>query len=142
MFSTEIYITQNTAAPRRQRRRYGYVITLDGRDYTRTGFGEVEGTYHHATLTAILEALDRFSANCQVTIHSEDAWVLKMLLNALPRWHENGYQTSKGDRIKDAELWEHLFDKQQYQKIEVVPGRHGYSSWLQSEMKRMEEGKG
>ena len=79
MYSVHIYIEQNTGTPRRQRRRYGYVITLDGRDYSRTGFGETDGTYHHATLTALTEALERFHANCRITVHANDPWVLDMI---------------------------------------------------------------
>ena len=139
MYSVHIYIEQNTGTPRRQRRRYGYVITLDGRDYSRTGFGETDGTYHHATLTALTEALERFHANCRITVHANDPWVLDMIGKRLSQWHENGYRTKAGAAVIDADLWEKLYRQTQYQKIEACCGKHSYSTWIVSEMKGMED---
>ena len=59
-------------------RKYGYVLeAMCGRrpPVTRVGFGSVEGTYHKCNLQALAEALEQFRKECEVCIHTKDAFV-------------------------------------------------------------------
>lgn len=83
-------------------------------------------------------ALDRLNRSCEVYIHTEDHFVLRMLENNLEKWAENNYMGSKGP-IKHAELWEEIYERIQGQEIYTEEGRHTYSQWLEDEMKRREK---
>lgn len=140
MYKAHIYIETDTKAPKKALIKYGYILSAEGSEHTRTAFGEVrDKTLHAAVLTAAVEALSRFTQSCEITIHTADAWIGHMYETALPAWAENGYRTKKGTEVSDRDLWEQLHGKTKGQKISFVIGSHEYSKWLISEMAR--EGK-
>ena len=48
--------------------------------------GKIEGTYHQAVLTALIEALERFRESCEVHVHTENEFILNMIDMNLEKW--------------------------------------------------------
>ena len=140
MYKVDIYLAQSTASLSKDERWHGYVVACikNGEEKTVNGFGHIFGTYHEASLRSLSDALDRLNRSCEVYIHTEDHFVLRMLENNLEKWAENNYMGSKGP-IKHAELWEEIYERIQGQEIYTEEGRHTYSQWLEDEMKRREK---
>lgn len=107
MRMTRIYIAIDSRSPRITKKNYGYVLECEvsGEARTREGFGTVTGTYHQATLTALIKALERFTQKCELHIHTEDMFVLNMMLKNLDAWEANGFTTSKGSPVANREEW-------------------------------------
>lgn len=144
MFKVNIYLAQDTASTSKYKRSHGFVIDYkkkNGEDETRQGFGETEETYHGATLICLLDAMELLTQPCEITVHSEDRFVLNMMKNNLEKWAETDFRNAKGDPLKHAELWEELWKiiAEKGHELEIESGHHAYSEWLESEMKRREK---
>ena len=118
MYKVDIYLAQSTASLSKDERWHGYVVACikNGEEKTVNGFGHIFGTYHEATLRSLSDALDRLNQSCEV----------------------NNYLNAKGEPIKHAELWEEVYVRTRGQLIVAEEGRHSYSEWLDTEMKRRE----
>ncbi len=140
MYKVDIYLAQSTASLSKDERWHGYVVACikNGEEKTVNGFGHIFGTYHEATLRSLSDALDRLNQSCEVHIHTEDRFVLNMLGAQLEKWAGNNYLNAKGEPIKHAELWEEVYVRTRGQLIVAEEGRHSYSEWLDTEMKRRE----
>lgn len=132
---TGIYIELSENDPREKNRSWGYVLEAPG-GWTKHETGECIGTMHGVTLQILIKALSRYHKPSQITIHAADEWILNMLQNQLPAWEQNGFRNAHGEAIKYQQEWEELAEKVKNHKITIEPGRHGYSVWLQDEMKR------
>lgn len=139
MFKTHIYLAVDSVTPRETVKKYAYILAMDGKRKTIGHHGSSKGTYHNVVLIAVLDALGRFTQNCEITIHSEDCYVLGMLQNNLDHWEENGYMTARGKPVRDADLWKQIQKYRKFQKILVEPGTHKYCEDLQKEMERRKE---
>ncbi len=133
-----IYIDTDNQIPRRQRHRYGYVVEAKG--HTVEGFGEAEETFSGTVLTALLAALGRIRATCELNICLRNCRVGADLVKNMPTWRKNGWKNVKGNDIKNKDLWEQVARRLEELKIMTVNfenlDRHAYSSWIQSEIKR------
>lgn len=101
-------------------RQYGYIIRPEGKDGYSEGFGAMEGTYQATVLTAITEALDRFTqtdrtgkpVRCDVIIHSPDKGVLHHAQNSMEKhWQFNGWKNARGEDIRNKRYWEGMYNK-------------------------------
>lgn len=143
MYKVKIYIMAEPANTRKSKNRYGFLLTCrsSGKEEVRIGGGEIEGTYHAATLQAINEALGRLRQSCEVSIHCEDRFVLNMMKHNLGRWAANGYRTSKGRPAANEDSWRECWRLTRGQKVIVIPGRHEKEDQIRREIKRIEEEK-
>ena len=94
-------------------RKYGYVLeAMCGRrpPVTRVGFGSVEGTYHKCNLQALAEALAQFRKECEVCIHTKDAFVAARILK-IDEMAAADFKDTKGKPIKNAQEWESICRK-------------------------------
>lgn len=85
----DIYITIDPLTPKRTKKRYAcfLVCTLkNGSEHKSEYFGEMTGTYHHVTLTAMVNALGKLNYKCDVYLHANNGYVLGYLKNFLPMW--------------------------------------------------------
>lgn len=144
MYEVEIYITTDSVSPRECERKYGYVLECqkNGNALTREGFGKITGTWNKATLKAITEAMERVNQSCQLTIHTENEYVLNMMDHNLSKWAGNGFATSRGKPVTNREEWIQLWEHAKKHIIRTAPGRHSYTGWILSEIGReMKDGK-
>ena len=142
MFEVHIYIGVNNASPRRARKHYAYVLEchLESGDIrTKEGFGEIDGTYHRATLKAIAEAMGRLNQPCEVYLHTENGFVRNMMERNLEHWAADGFVNSRGNLIANREEWVRIWGLMQDQLVFVELGKHPYSEWMEGKMKRREQ---
>lgn len=134
MYRTHIYITLSTDTPAVTDRKWAYLMTIEGHEKTASCSGNIRGSRHAATLTALASALDRYRQPAQITVHAEDAWVLHTMLDALEKWASGGWKTAKGEEIKDRALWEHVWNKTRYKKMLIKTECHAHTDALKEAM--------
>lgn len=137
---THIYTAVDSSEIRRGDRRYGYVITAEGREQKRQDIGIVDGTYHEASLKAVTEALDRFdpAIPCEIEIHCEDKFVTYHAEHSLEnKWQFCGWKNSRGKEIANRDLWQLLYNmiRIRHHRITFTGGKHKYSEYLRQAMK-------
>ena len=78
MFEVHLYIEVDSTAVRVSNKWFGYVLecSVHGEPKTREGFGEIEGTYHKAVLTAMVHGIERINRSCEVHVHTENTYIL------------------------------------------------------------------
>lgn len=135
-----IYIETENQIMRRQLHRYGYVISTmhKGQEVTVSGFGETDDTCKGTLVTAIAAAVQRLRGSCELHIHVRDGWIAQMV-RSLQEWAGKDFKRGSGEPVTHAETWAEIFARMQALQIEQVEtetGRHEYSSWIQSEIKR------
>lgn len=135
---THIYIATDGTSPKMGVKAYAYILEcrVAGEIKTRGGFGEVPATYHQAVLTAISAALERFRQPCEITIHTEDIFVLSMIEQNLDRWAENDFMTSKGMPVANRKEWKKIWNLSTEHLLLGEPGKHTYTDWLKMEIKK------
>lgn len=142
MWKVDIYIQTDNMAPKTFRRRYGYHMectTQTGKTHTREETGEIEGTLHQATLSAVNRAMERLNQSCIVHVYLEDRFVCNMFSSELDRWAANGWKTRKNGEIENREQWETLWKLTKGQLVRMVPGKHRYTDWLLIKMEEEEK---
>lgn len=73
-----------------------------------SGF-EKETTNNRMELTAVIMALKRLKAKCQVELYSDSAYVVNAIINGwLENWKNNNWIGSDKKQIKNIELWQEL----------------------------------
>ena len=133
-----IFIDTDNQIPRKQLHRYGYVIEAKG--HTVEGFGEAEETFSGTILTALLTALGRIRATCELKICLRKCRIGMDLAENLLKWQTNGWKRGSGQPVMNADLWKQVAECLENLQItdvkyENLP-RHEYSSWIQAEIKR------
>ena len=136
-----IYIDTENQIPRKQPHRYGYVIEAEGyEDRTVSGFGEADETFNGTVLTALLAALGRIRAKCELRICLRNSRIGRDLIVNMPKWRQNGWTCGSGRPVATAELWKKVDNRIRELKISNIVfenmDRHARSSWIQAEIKR------
>lgn len=102
-----------------------------------------ESTENAANLTALATALKRLKCNVKIRINTRCEHILNAEHNGwVDRWKDNGFRTSAGKEIKNAELWKEVTELLDNNEYEFVAGQHEYRTWMQEEIKRGEKRNG
>ncbi len=141
MFEVNIYIETSLKGPGIRKGWYAAVIEFQKRNgdtVTREDFVyEQETTYHKSVLCALIKALKRLNASCDITIYTDSEIIRNNVENNLHRWKENGFLTVKGEPIKNQEEWKELAKVISGHKVEFcITKRHFYSEWMRSEVEK------
>lgn len=141
MQEVHVYIYAEGMPMKESEKWFGYVLEcrVSGQSVTREGFGKVNATHNGAVLTAMVRAMGRLNRTCEVHLHAEDEFVLRMLENRLDVWAGNGFLTAKGKAVANQEEWMELWGLSQKQLILSEPGGHAYSGWLKEEIRKRKE---
>lgn len=137
MFRTHIYITLSNRSLAKAKRKFIYTITAEGRQGTVSGKGTVTGTANHVTLVALDEALSRYNANTEITIHAENTFVLSRI-GKVSEMEASGFLKKDGTPIEDDELWARVAIALKCQKATPKTGAHEYT---ERHLKEMEDGR-
>lgn len=136
----DIYIECSSTSPREMDRQYRYLLECRSHPgNTRSGGDRLTGTYNMASLTALIEAMERIVRPCVVYIHCRNEWMLNMLQHQLQGWTEKGFRNSKGKLITNAGLWQRIAELSRDQDLIGVSGKHEYSTWMKKEMEKGEQ---
>ena len=75
------------------------------------GLVNVMMTKYQAEITAIVDALDRFTRPAQITMHIDD-WIATNVRDGhLERWQGNGWMTTRGTTVENKDYWQRLYNK-------------------------------
>ena len=111
MYKVDLWVWTDSRSPKEDLKAYAYSIEmkrLSGEIYRKTGEDNISGTWNKATLTAIANALERFSANAEVTIHTENRWVLNMMEHNLMIWEGADFWKSSKEKVANEEEWRRI----------------------------------
>lgn len=119
-------------------------IRKNGEPETREISGiEENTTYNRTTLLAIVTALGRFNRSCEIEIVTSNHFIKNTVeCGNLSKWEENEWKTSKGEDIKNKELWQQFLQEMKKHKIAVTLWKnHAYSEILKMKMEGLHEKK-
>lgn len=89
----------------------------------------MDTTNQRMELLAVIEGLKALKRPCRVTVYSDSAY----LINGLEQkwyvnWRKNGWKNSKGEAVKNRDLWEQLLTEVERHQIylQKVKGHSGH----------------
>lgn len=108
MTEAHIYIDTKPRSPVKGAKKYAYILTAEiaGREQgTVPVTGEATATWHGATLTALADALGRFTRPCRIHIHTDNTCIRNCIAYRLEGWAQNNFLSAKGAEIANGGLW-------------------------------------
>ncbi|WP_268877880.1 RNase H family protein [Anaerosacchariphilus polymeriproducens] len=145
MYEVKIFIETTIKGPRIQEGWYAAVVEYkkkSGEVVTREIFEqEKETTYHRTTLLASIKALNLLNAECFVEIHTDSTFMINNVEHGnVDKWKVTGWVNSKGEEVKNKELWQQLAAHRNRHDIQFIKERRNeYSVWMHNEIKRLME---
>ena len=97
----------------------GWAVICD--EFTLSG-GLPHTTNNEMELTAALKALEK-AGNQKIVLYTDSCYVKNGITKWILNWKKNGWKTSKGELIKNRELWVQLDD---------VNGTHVTWKWVRA----------
>jgi ribonuclease HI len=103
------------------------IIQHGGDEDTRSGF-EPWTTNNRMELMAVIEALRILDESSVVTVVTDSRYVRDGISKWIHAWKKNGWRTSTGAQVKNAELWRSLDGEAKKRTVnwEWVPGHSGH----------------
>lgn len=86
---------------------WGVVLIYDEHEKELSG-GEAATTNNRMELMAAIEALEALKQTCEVTIYTDSTYVRKGITEWMPSWEKKGWKNSKGQPVKNQDLWMRL----------------------------------
>jgi len=80
--------------------------------------GENPTTNNRMELMAVIEALGSLKRRCDVIVHTDSQYVRLGITEWLPAWMQRGWKTASKKPVKNADLWQRLFDAAAKHQIE------------------------
>lgn len=127
MYKADVWIWTDSKGWKESPKRFHYSVECEQKGkvirrfgYTQDEAGEevaVSATGDRITLMGMVEALERFTQNAEVTIHCENYGVLSSIVHDLERWENNGFIGSQKKEIKNADLWRRIAAKTHMLKL-------------------------
>lgn len=140
MRRVNIYAECYTASFKKSRRAIGYVIEavdIEGNTVgTTEGWSVEETTWNEGILMAFIKALSRMTRPCELHLYTQNKVILDLIDNNLYTWTKNGFKNSKGDKVRNAQLWESFARESEGHEVLPEEGLHPYYHWMQDKLKR------
>ena len=96
---------------------WGAILLYEKKKKEKSG-GRANTTNNQMELTAAIEALKQLKEPCEVTIYSDSAYLINCFQqNWMEGWKSRNWHNSKGDEVKNKELWQELDDLVQKHSI-------------------------
>lgn len=118
MQQVDIYLYISSKAPSCSRAKYRYQLTCAG--HTLSGSGETGPiTGHRLAMTCAIEALKRMNKAAVITIHTNCRYLMTGHAY-MGSWQKNGWAKPGGAPLKNADLWEQIYNLQQPHAVKYV----------------------
>ena len=105
-----------------------------GETITLHDFTHVEANKETSETIALLMAFGHLQRPCDIELYSSTNLAASRLnTGVLHKWKENDWKNSRGDLIKNAELWDKLLEAFEKNVISLVNTRtdhHSYTRWM------------
>ena len=96
---------------------WGAIIRIEEEEIELSG-GEQDTTNQRMEMKAPIEALRALSGASRVEVYSDSAYLVNAFKQLwLERWQKNGWRTSKGEAVKNRDLWEELIQLTQHHQV-------------------------
>jgi ribonuclease HI len=82
--------------------------------------GEALTTNNRMELTAAIKALAILTRPCTIKLSTDSKYVMDGLTRWIHGWRKNGWRTADKKPVKNADLWQALFDAAQKHEIEWI----------------------
>ncbi len=93
------------------------LVVLNDEEIELSG-GELNTTNQRMEMKASLEALQALSRPSRVEVYSDSAYLVNAFNQGwIKNWRKNGWQTVKGDPVKNRDLWEKLDEMSRYHQV-------------------------
>ncbi len=141
----DVYVHSTVKGPKQKNGVIAFVLEAelpDGRKATKPYFFQIERVSEQRSwLKAVAVALERVKEGNEAVICGKSAY-LAVGFKSLARWKDNDWKRSNGKQVKNADLWEQIFDLQKSRKARFLSdGDHIYSSWLPWEAEKRAKSK-
>lgn len=95
-------------------------------------------TPNEAELRSVIEALRRMIEKCELTIYTDSAYVAAGYNSGwVANWKKNNWQTTKGEEVTHAELWQELDRLLMVHEFKFEVGvAHEYRNWMIEEVNK------
>lgn len=108
MQEVDIYLYISSKAPTCAGAKYKYILTCGGHTLEDTGeTGQITG--HRLAMTCAIEALKRMTRAAVITIHTNCRYLMTGHVY-LASWERNGWKKAGGEPLKNADLWQQLYE--------------------------------
>ncbi len=78
---------------------------------------EAATTNNRMELRAVIEALGALNRPCRVAVHTDSQYVQKGIQEWIHNWRRNGWKTAARQPVKNADLWQRLWDESQRHEV-------------------------
>lgn len=111
---------------------------INNRIESREGIVSFPDTTEDAiTITALIRALAELNKPCKFKIYTSDRNIFYALeTGRAQKFRDKEYMNAKGLPVKNAELWEILFELLQKHEWEITQEEHSYRLYMESELKK------
>lgn len=83
---------------------WGVILIYEGHEKTLSGNAK-HTTNNQMEMTAAIEALEALKQPCTVTLYTDSTYLKNGITKWIHGWRKNGWKTSKGDPVKNQDLW-------------------------------------
>lgn len=147
MKKVTIYTTTSTKKLKAEIGYYAAIVEYITRDgpVSRPVVGfEKNTTYNRLVLQAIISGLCALNQPCEVTIHTDSAFVRSQINREMPeKWRRSEWIKSDGDGVKYTDLWQQYLEAKGEHKITANPndyeGLPEYLEKMDKLMKKLEK---
>lgn len=106
---------------------WGAVLRYQGHEKQIYG-GELETTNNRMELTAAIRALESLKKPCHLSITTDSNYLREGIKKWIYQWQRNGWKTANKKPVKNADLWQCLFELTKSHQVEWhwVKGHTGH----------------
>lgn len=104
-------------------------LLLHGTTEKELSGGESLTTNNRMELMAAIRALESLKKPCRIALYTDSQYVQKGITEWLPGWIRKGWKNSKGEPVKNQDLWQRLQEASSSHRIEWkwVKGHAGHA---------------
>lgn len=88
---------------------YAYQVSFTddkGKTHERSFRREIKASKNQKELYAIIEAVKILKSKCHIIIHTENNYIVSAINIWIKNWQQNRFINSKGEDVKNKELWQ------------------------------------